>query len=66
MNKVLLCGRLSCVWKIGVNLLTHLLVVVVVGVDVVVELLVPQVLLVAQLAVKVGVSLLLQSGNKPG
>lgn len=66
MNKVLSCGRWSCVWKAGVALLTHLLVVVVVGVDVVVELLVPHVLLVAQLAVKVGVSLLLQGGNTHG
>lgn len=50
-------------WKASVDLLTYLLMVVVVGVDVVVELLVPHVLLVAQLAVKVGVSLLLQGGN---
>ncbi len=41
--------------------MTHLLVVVVVGVDVVVVLLVPHVLLIAQLAVEAGVSFLLQT-----
>ena len=53
-------------WVLCKSGVTHLLVVVVVGVDVVVVLLVSHVLLIAQLAVEAGVSFLLRRQGEGG